>query len=90
MRESARKEFEDNRHVSDPIEVAKMIYVGRDCLMQVQNKVINQACASTRAHHVSNGFGDFGEGFGVHKMSPLRTLILFLFLPPSVCDATAS
>ena len=39
LQESARKEFEQARHETDPLIVARMLVVGRDCLMQLEDKV---------------------------------------------------
>ncbi|KAL6066888.1 Complex 1 protein (Lyr family) protein [Balamuthia mandrillaris] len=39
LRRSARQEFEAGRSETDPELVAKMLITGRDCLMQVQEKV---------------------------------------------------
>ena len=39
LRDNARKEFEQARHETDPLIVARMLVVGRDCLMQLEDKV---------------------------------------------------
>jgi len=36
---SARAEIESARFVTDPEEIARLIMVGRDCLMNIQEKV---------------------------------------------------
>jgi hypothetical protein len=38
LRRNARKEFEEARHERDPLIVARLLVVGRDCLMNVQNR----------------------------------------------------
>ncbi len=38
LRRHARKEFEEARHERDPLIVARLLVVGRDCLMNVQNR----------------------------------------------------
>ena len=38
LRASARKEFEQARHEPDPLVVARLLVVGRDCLMQTEDK----------------------------------------------------
>lgn len=38
LKRSARKEFEEARHEKDPLIVARLLVVGRDCLQQTQNK----------------------------------------------------
>lgn len=38
LKRSARQEFEEARHERDPMIVARLLLVGRDCLMQAQNK----------------------------------------------------
>ena len=35
---SARKEFEEARYEMDPVIIARLLVVGRDALMQAQNK----------------------------------------------------
>jgi hypothetical protein len=39
VKESARKEFELNRFVSDPETVARLLVVARDAIFQVKQKV---------------------------------------------------
>ena len=39
LQESARKEFEQARHETDPLIVARLLVVGRDALMQLEDKV---------------------------------------------------
>ena len=41
LSQSARQDFERNRHVDDPVEIAKMIYIGRHCMTEIENKVIH-------------------------------------------------
>jgi hypothetical protein len=36
---NARKEFEQARYESDPLVVARMLFVGRDCLNQTKDKL---------------------------------------------------
>ena len=38
LRRNARKEFEQGRYETDPIVVARMLVVGRDCLMELQHR----------------------------------------------------
>lgn len=39
LKRSARSEFEAARHERDPEIIARLLFVGRDCLTQAQNKV---------------------------------------------------
>ena len=38
LRYNARKEFEQSRHETDPLLIAKMLAVGRQCLLDTQYK----------------------------------------------------
>ena len=38
LAKSARKEFEDARYERDPLIIARLLVVGRDAMMQAQNK----------------------------------------------------
>mmetsp|Transcript_11771 Transcript_11771/g.18087 ORF Transcript_11771/g.18087 Transcript_11771/m.18087 type:complete len:100 (+) Transcript_11771:32-331(+) len=38
LRENARKEFEQAREEKDPLIIARLLVVGRDCLMETQFK----------------------------------------------------
>lgn len=38
LRKNARKEFEQARYEKDPLVVARLLYVGRDCLNQTVEK----------------------------------------------------
>ncbi|KAK5582478.1 hypothetical protein RB653_004063 [Dictyostelium firmibasis] len=40
LKDSARKEFEQNRFESDPTRVVQLVMVGRDCLMKIQEGMI--------------------------------------------------
>jgi Complex 1 protein (LYR family) len=42
LRQQARKEFDESRHETDPLVLARLLVTGRDCVQQVQNK-FNQA-----------------------------------------------
>jgi hypothetical protein len=42
LRLQARREFEESRHETDPLVLARLLVTGRDCVQQVQNK-FNQA-----------------------------------------------
>jgi hypothetical protein len=42
IRESARKEFEQGRYETNPEIIAKMIISGRDCLMQVHERIMKK------------------------------------------------
>ena len=39
VRNNARKEFEEARYERDPIIVARLLFVGRDCLKQTSEKL---------------------------------------------------
>lgn len=39
LRRNARKEFEQARHESDPVVIARLLFVGRDCLNQTTEKL---------------------------------------------------
>jgi hypothetical protein len=43
VRRSARQEFELNRNERDPVAIAKMLFVARDCLNQTTDKYLKQA-----------------------------------------------
>jgi len=38
LRQNARREFEEARHERDPLLVARMLVVARDCVTQTQRK----------------------------------------------------
>lgn len=38
LKTEARKEFEQARHETDPLVIARMLVTGRDCVQQVQMK----------------------------------------------------
>jgi hypothetical protein len=38
LRENARKEFEQARHETDPTVIARMLFVGWDCVTQTKEK----------------------------------------------------
>ena len=38
LKKQARKEFEEARHETDPLILARMLVTGRDCVHQIQNK----------------------------------------------------
>ena len=38
LKESARKEFEQARHETDPVIIARLLVVGHDCIIQTQEK----------------------------------------------------
>ena len=40
LQKSARQEFEQARYETDPMVVARLLLVGRDCLNQANEKVI--------------------------------------------------
>ncbi|EAL67623.1 hypothetical protein DDB_G0279697 [Dictyostelium discoideum AX4] len=40
LKESTRKEFEQNRFERDPTKVVQLVMVGRDCLMKIQEGMI--------------------------------------------------
>ena len=42
---SARKEFEQARHEKDPLLVARLLFVGRDCLNQTRDKFASKLSA---------------------------------------------
>ena len=39
LRNNARKEFEQSRNEREPLVVARLLFVGRDCLNQTQEKL---------------------------------------------------
>jgi hypothetical protein len=41
LRESARKEFEQGRNENDPLIIARMLFVGRQCVEETRNKFNN-------------------------------------------------
>jgi hypothetical protein len=43
LRENARKEFEQARHESDPEVVARLLFVGWDCVTQTKEKFAKKA-----------------------------------------------
>lgn len=43
LKQNARKEFDQARFESDPDVIAKLIYVGRDCLEQTNEKLLKAA-----------------------------------------------
>ena len=50
LQESARKEFEQARYETDPLIVARLLVVGRDALMQLEDKVAQECgCGRVRA-----------------------------------------
>jgi hypothetical protein len=42
IRQSARKEFEEARNEQDPEVIARLLLVGRDCVLQIKEKVAFQ------------------------------------------------
>ena len=56
LRESARKEFEQCRHEQDPLEIARMIVVGHNCVAETEKRFcemeekMKEHIASTRGH----------------------------------------
>lgn len=40
LRENTRKEYEHNRFVRDPLLVAQLLFVGRDCLEKTNEKYL--------------------------------------------------
>ena len=38
LKTSARREFEEARHEHDPLIIARMLVVGRDCVVKTQHK----------------------------------------------------
>ena len=38
LRRSARKEFEEARHVRDPLEIARLLVVGRQCVTETEQR----------------------------------------------------
>lgn len=45
VRSNARKEFEQAKHERDPLVVARLLFVGRDCLNQTSEKLAAKARA---------------------------------------------
>jgi len=40
--QSARKEYDEARYEMDPETIARLLIVGRDCVMQVQEQIANK------------------------------------------------
>ena len=40
LKRNARKEFEQSRYESDPTIIARLLFVGRDCLNQTRDKYL--------------------------------------------------
>eukprot|EP00924_Labyrinthula_sp_SR-Ha-C_P005897 snap_masked-scaffold_14-processed-gene-8.18-mRNA-1 protein AED:0.38 eAED:0.39 QI:0/-1/0/1/-1/1/1/0/94 len=38
LKESTRKEFEMHRHQTDPVEITRLLVVGRHCLEEIKHK----------------------------------------------------
>lgn len=43
LRNQARNEFEQARHESDPVLIARMLFVGRDCLVKTMHRLEDTA-----------------------------------------------
>jgi Complex 1 protein (LYR family) len=38
LQQQARREFEEARHETDPLVIARLLVTGRDCVQQIQNR----------------------------------------------------
>ena len=69
LQESARKEFEQARHETDPLIVARLLVVGRDALMQLEDKV----SFLFTGHVVLPALAELLDGFLQHLTDSAKT-----------------
>ena len=71
LRQSARKEFEQCRHEVDPLEIARMIVVGHNCIAETEKRFTDME-ESMKAHIASTRGQAGGAGRTGHDGKRIR------------------